>query len=85
MTEGAPQEASSADEPLAPIGEEIHLPGPSIMPLVLAVGITLALIGITISKVLVVIGLAMMIPTIVLWIRSTRAEIAELPPSHHHH
>ena len=84
MTEGAPQELAPAEEPLPPVGEEIHLPGPSIMPLVLAVGITLALIGVTISKILVVIGLVLVIPTIVIWIRSTRAEIAELPPSHHH-
>jgi hypothetical protein len=74
------------DEALPPVGEEIHLPGPSIMPLVLAIGITMSVIGITISpKILVPIGLITTVTTIFLWIRSTRSEIADLPPTHHHH
>ena len=32
-----------------PAGEEIHLPGPSIQPLLLAIGITVALLGVTTS------------------------------------
>ena len=84
MSESVAHEPSAADEPVPPVSEEVHLPGPSILPLILAVGITLALIGITISKLLVVIGLLMTIPTIVIWVRTTRADIAELPPSHHH-
>jgi hypothetical protein len=67
-------------EPVPPVGEEIHLPGPSILPLLLAVGITLRAVGVTVSIALVVIGLAITIPSIVLWIRTTRADIAELPP-----
>jgi hypothetical protein len=84
VTSETEQGGSVADEPVPPVGEEIHLPGPSILPLLLATGITLALIGVTISIILVVIGLAITIPTIFLWIRTTRADIAELPPSHHH-
>lgn len=84
MTESAADEPARSDQPVPPVGEEIHLPGPSILPLILAAGITLALIGITISKILVVGGLAITIPTIVIWVRTTRADIAELPPSHHH-
>jgi hypothetical protein len=75
--------AEPAEAP-PPVGEEIHLPGPSILPLLLAAGITLALVGVTVSIILVVLGLAITIPAIVLWIRTTRADIAELPPSHHH-
>ncbi len=86
MTESTVREPEPepAGAPVPPVGEEIHLPGPSILPLLLAVGITLALIGVTISKILVIGGLVITIPTIVVWVRTTRADIAELPPSHHH-
>jgi hypothetical protein len=84
VSETPEQQAAAMTEPVPPVGEEIHLPGPSLLPLILGVGVTCALIGITISIVLVVIGLAVTLPTLVLWIRSTQAGIAELPPSHHH-
>jgi hypothetical protein len=75
----------SAPEPeVAPVGEEIHLPGPSLLPIVLAVGITLALVGVTVSIVLTILGLLITLPALGLWIRSARAEYDELPPSHHH-
>lgn len=75
----------SAPEPdVAPVGEEIHLPGPSMLPIVLAVGITLALVGVTVSIVLTILGLLITLPALGLWIRSARAEYDELPPSHHH-
>ena len=38
---------SPLDPDVPPAGEEIHLPGPSIQPLLLAVGITIGLVGIT--------------------------------------
>jgi len=69
-------------EEVPPVGEEIHMPGPSILPILLAAGITLALIGITLSIFLVIIGVAIAIPVIVIWIRSTMSDIAELPPHH---
>ena len=37
---------SDLDPQVPPVGEEIHLPGPSILPVLTAVGITLTLIGI---------------------------------------
>jgi len=79
MSERGPDERS---EPVAPAGEEIHIPGSSILPILLAAGITLAIIGITISIILVVIGLAIVIPVTVLWLRSTITDIGELPPHH---
>ncbi len=66
-----------------PAGEEIHLPGPSILPMLLAVGITLALVGVTVSPILVVAGLGLAIPSLVRWIRGARAELRELPPGPH--
>jgi hypothetical protein len=65
-----------------PVGEQIHVPVPSLMPLVLAVGLTLALVGITTTIVLTVIGLLIAVPTLVRWIHSARNDLAELPPGH---
>ena len=40
----------SALEPdTPPAGEHIHLPGPSLQPILLAFGITLALVGVTLG------------------------------------
>ena len=47
---------SPLDPEIPPTGEEIHLPGPTILPLLTAAGITLAVIGITLSKILLVGG-----------------------------
>jgi hypothetical protein len=68
---------------LPPAGEEIHLPGPSIQPLLLAFGITIAIVGITTFFALVVAGVVLSIATIAVWIRDTRREIDELPVDHH--
>jgi hypothetical protein len=65
-----------------PAGEEIHLPGPSIQPVLLAFGITLGIVGITTFFVLVVAGVLISIGTIAVWIRDTRREIDELPLEH---
>ena len=71
-------------EPEVPsAGEEIHLPGPSIQPLLLAFGITIGIVGITTFFVLVVAGVALSIGTIAVWIRDTRRDIDELPLEHH--
>jgi hypothetical protein len=67
---------------LPPTGEEIHLPGPSIQPLLLAFGITIAIVGITTFFVLVVAGVVISIVTILVWIRDARREIDELPVDH---
>jgi hypothetical protein len=68
---------------IPPAGEEIHLPGPSIQPLLLAFGITIAIVGITTFFALVVAGVVLSIATIAVWIRDTRREIDELPVDHH--
>ena len=63
-------------------GEEIHLPGPSLEPLLITVGITMALVGVTFNIVLVVLGAVLTLWQTVKWIRETRQEIAELPDHH---
>lgn len=68
-----------------PVGEEIHLPGPSLLPIFNAAGITLALIGITLGWELSVIGGILLVVTTWKWIASTRRDIAQLPPDHSAH
>jgi tetrahydromethanopterin S-methyltransferase subunit C len=68
-----------------PAGEEIHLSGPSLLPILNAAGITLALIGITLGWVLSVIGGILFVVTAVKWLASTRRDIAALPPDHQSH
>ncbi|HMH47544.1 MAG TPA: hypothetical protein VK538_07495 [Solirubrobacteraceae bacterium] len=70
---------SPLDPEVPPVGEEIHLPGPTILPLLSAVGITLVLVGITTFIVLTIAGGLLTIGCIVRWIKDTRGEIDELP------
>lgn len=62
--------------------EEVHLPEPSYLPVVLAFGITLTLAGVVLSPFLVVLGAILSLVAIVRWIRQTREEMAELPLEH---
>ena len=66
-----------------PAGEEIHLPGPSVIPLLNAVGITLMVIGTTVfPPIPIVIGAIIFVVTTVRWIRDTRRDVAALPEDH---
>jgi hypothetical protein len=75
---------SPLDPEIPPAGEEIHLPGPSIQPLVLTVGITMALLGVTIFFPFVIAGVLLSLAVIVSWIRGARRDIDELPLEPHH-
>jgi hypothetical protein len=74
---------SPLDPEVPPAGEEIHLPGPTILPVLTAVGITLALVGITTFIVLTVIGGLLTLGCVARWIKDTRREIDELPLDAH--
>lgn len=65
-----------------PAGENIHLPGPSLIPLFNAVGITVAIIGITTHVLILIVGLAIFLATTIRWIADTRRDIAALPLEH---
>ena len=67
-----------------PPGEEIHLPGPTLLPFVMAIGITLAVIGTTITWLLSIIGVVVFVITLVMWVRDTRRDVSELPEDHLH-
>jgi O-antigen ligase len=66
-----------------PAGEQIHLPEPSILPVLNAVGAAIAIIGIPISLVVVIPGLVLFLVTAAIWIRSARRDMDELPLDHH--
>ena len=68
-----------------PVGEEIHLPGPSILPLAVGIAITMIVIGTTLGWWLSIIGLIVFIVTVGIWIRDTRRDIEDLPEDHHGH
>ena len=73
---------SPLDPDVPPAGEEIHLPGPSIQPLLLTVGITMALLGVTIFFPFVIAGVILSVWVIIAWARGARREIDELPLEH---
>ena len=70
---------SPLDPEVPPVGEEIHLPGPSVLPVLTAVGLTLLLIGFTTFIELTVAGALLTIGCIVRWTKDARAEVDELP------
>jgi hypothetical protein len=68
-----------------PVGEEIHMPASSILPLLNAAALAGAIVSITFNVVLsVLFGIAFLWTTAI-WIRDTRRDIAELPLDHSHH
>ena len=75
---------SPLDPEVPPVGEEIHLPGPSFLPMLTAVGITLALVGVTTFIELTIVGVILTVVCVARWIKDTRREIDELPLEHHH-
>ena len=75
---------SPLDRDVPPVGEEIHLPGPTIQPVLLAVGVTLALVGLTFSPIVLWAGVALSLVVVVRWIRDVIHDIDELPLEHKH-
>ena len=62
--------------------EEIHIPGPTILPLVTAIGITLIVVGTTLGWYLSAIGAVVFVIAVVRWVRDTRRDVAALPEHH---
>jgi len=75
---------SPLDPPIPPAGEKVHLPGPSVQPVLLAFGITLALLGLTLGILLLISGLIISLWVTVRWIADTRRDIRALPDDHDH-
>ena len=68
-----------------PVGEEIHMPAPSIIPLINAAALSLTIVSITLSWYLVVFFGIIFRLTTIRWIADTRRDIADLPLDHSHH
>jgi hypothetical protein len=68
-----------------PAGERIHMPAPSILPLVNAAALALAIVSITLSWYLVAFAGAVFLISTIRWIADVRRDIAELPLEHDPH
>jgi membrane protein implicated in regulation of membrane protease activity len=69
--------------PAPPAGEEIHIPGPTILPLMAAIAITLIVVGTTIDWIFSAVGAIALVLIVIRWVRDTRRDIAALPEEHH--
>jgi Cytochrome c oxidase subunit IV len=76
---------SPLERPVPPAGEEIHLPGGSIQPLLMAVFITIALVGVTVNWWMTIAGGIGIVAVLIRWIVDTRRDIGELPLHHDGH
>jgi hypothetical protein len=74
---------SPLDPEIPPAGEELHLPGPSVQPVLLAFAIAVSIVGITTTIVLVIAGVLASVWIVIAWIRAARRDIDELPLDHH--
>jgi hypothetical protein len=59
--------------------EQIHLPGPSVIPLVTAAAITVTLVGLILSWWFVLAGGVVLVIAVGRWISMVREEVASLP------
>jgi Flp pilus assembly protein TadB len=78
IDEGAPGEAETP-----PAGEEIHLPGPTLLPFVCAIAITLIVVGTTLGWIFSIVGLVILVVAVIRWVRDTRRDVDALPEEHH--
>ena len=68
-----------------PVGEEIHMPAPSILPLVNAAALSCAIVCVTLSWYLVAVFGIVFLLTTIRWIADTRRDISQLPLDHSSH
>jgi hypothetical protein len=59
--------------------EQIHLPGPSLLPMFTALGLTVALVGLILSWPFVAAGAAITLLSVWRWIKTAREEYERLP------
>lgn len=78
-------ERIEANGAVQPAGEAIHLPGPSYLPVIVAVGTTIMLVGVVLSWLVFGLGAAITVVAIIRWVIQLRAEMAELPLEHLDH
>ena len=62
--------------------EEVHLPDPSYLPVLLSVGVTLILVGVVLTWFIAAMGGMLTVYVLAKWIASARREMRELPLEH---
>ena len=65
-----------------PAGEPIHLPGPSYLPVLVALGATIALVGVVLNWYVCGLGVAITVVAILRWVGQVRQEMDDLPLEH---
>jgi hypothetical protein len=68
-----------------PVGEEVHMPAPSALPLINAAALALTIVSLTLSWWLVGFGGIIFLCTTIIWVRHVRRDIEQLPLDHSHH
>lgn len=65
-----------------PAGERIHLPGPSLQPVLIAVSLTMVLMGLVGLWFLTGIGTVILLAVIIRWVVEATREYRDLPAHH---
>jgi hypothetical protein len=65
-----------------PSGEQVHMPEPSIIPVINTAALASAIVSITISWIVVAAAGAVFLATAVKWVADVRRDIADLPLEH---
>lgn len=76
--------ATPGEGQVSQAGEPIHLPDPSYLPVIVALGVTIALVGVVMTWFVFALGFAITLVAVVRWVRDTRRDISGLPLSHDH-
>ena len=76
----ATEERDEAAPPAA--AEQVHLPGPSYLPAIVAAGTTIAVVGVLVSWWVCGAGALITLYAILRWVGDTRRDIADLPLEH---
>jgi hypothetical protein len=68
-----------------PVGEEVHMPASSILPLINSASLAATIVGITTMQAMSYIGIVVFLVSTVIWAVKARHELDELPLEHGHH
>jgi hypothetical protein len=65
-----------------PAGEQVHMPEPSVLPVINAAALALAIVSLTLSWWVVGAAMIVFIATTIRWIADVRRDISNLPLEH---
>ena len=74
--------AEEGQEQLPQPSEQIHLPDPTYLPIIVAAGMAIAIVGVVFNPVVLAFGVLVVAIGVVRWVRDTRRDISELPLEH---